>query len=105
MTAAGSALLIVALICMLVGMPIAYALTAGGTMALLVDGNTPLMVIPQRFFNGINSFPLMAIIFFVIAGDLMIQGGISKRLIDMIRLVFGRVRGNLAIIKIGRAHV
>ena len=83
---------------MLVGMPIAYALVAGSIAALMAGGSIPLTVVPQRIFTSVASFPLMAIIFFVIAGDLMLQGGISRRLVDLIRLFFGRLRGSLVII-------
>ena len=98
MTTAGTILLLCALLFMLVGMPIAYALVAGSIAALMAGGSIPLTVVPQRIFTSVASFPLMAIIFFVIAGDLMLQGGISRRLVDLIRLFFGRLRGSLVII-------
>ncbi len=98
MTTAGTILLLCALLFMLVGMPIAYALGAGSIAALMAGGSIPLTVVPQRIFTSVASFPLMAIIFFVIAGDLMLQGGISRRLVDLIRLFFGRLRGSLVII-------
>ena len=65
---------------------------------LLAEGGTPLLVFPQRFFNAINSFSLMAIIFFVIAGELMMQGGISQRIVNFAQLFLGRVRGSLSFI-------
>lgn len=83
---------------LLIGLPIAYALSASGVFALLAEGGTPLLVFPQRFFNAINSFSLMAIIFFVIAGELMMQGGISQRIVNFAQLFFGRVRGSLSFI-------
>ena len=45
---------------LLIGAPIAYALSASGVFALLVEGGTPLLVFPQRFFTAINSFSLSA---------------------------------------------
>ena len=83
---------------LLIGMPIAYALSASGVFALMVKGGTPLLVFPQRFFNAINSFSLMAIIFFVIAGELMMQGGISQRIVNFAQLFLGRLRGSLSFI-------
>ena len=83
---------------LLIGMPIAYALSASGIFALLAKGGTPLLVFPQRFFNAINSFSLMAIIFFVIAGELMMQGGISQRIVNFVQLFLGRIRGSLSFI-------
>lgn len=87
-----------AIVLLLIGLPIAYALSASGILALLVKGGTPLLVFPQRFFNSINSFSLMAIIFFVIAGELMMQGGISRRIVDFAQLFLGRIRGSLSFI-------
>ncbi len=83
---------------LLLGIPIAYAISASGIFALLAEGRTPLLVFPQRFFTSINSFSLMAIIFFVIAGELMMQGGISKRLVNFAMIFFGRYRGALSTI-------
>ena len=83
---------------LLIGAPIAYALSASGVFALLVEGGTPLLVFPQRFFTAINSFSLMAIIFFVIAGELMMQGGISQRIVNFAQLFLGRIRGSLSFI-------
>lgn len=87
-----------AIVLLLIGMPIAYALSASGIFALMVKGGTPLLVFPQRFFNAINSFSLMAIIFFVIAGELMMQGGISQRIVNFAQLFLGRLRGSLSFI-------
>lgn len=87
-----------AIVLLLIGMPIAYALSASGIFALMVNGGTPLLVFPQRFFNAINSFSLMAIIFFVIAGELMMQGGISQRIINFAQLFLGKLRGSLSFI-------
>ena len=58
--------------------------------------NIPLMAIVQRMVQGLNSFSLLAIPFFIIAGEIMGQGGISRRLIDFSNLLIGRVRGGLA---------
>lgn len=100
MTTIGIVLCMSAVVLILIGLPIAYALSAAGVLALAVDGGTPLMVFPQRFFTAINSFPLMAIIFFVIAGELMMQGGISKRLVNFCAVFFGWMRGSLSLITI-----
>ncbi|HUX50356.1 MAG TPA: TRAP transporter large permease [Spirochaetia bacterium] len=56
----------------------------------------PLMAIIQRMVQGVNSFSLLAIPFFIIAGEIMGQGGISRRLIEFSNLLIGRVRGGLA---------
>ncbi|MFZ7101222.1 MAG: TRAP transporter large permease [Peptococcaceae bacterium] len=94
----GAILCISAVALIVIGLPIAYALGAAGVIVLITDNNIPLMVFPQRVFTAINSFPLLAIVFFIMAGDLMMQGGISRRLINIAKLFFGRFRGNLSLI-------
>ena len=58
--------------------------------------NIPLMAIIQRMVQGVNSFSLLAIPFFILAGEIMGQGGISRRLIQFSNLLIGRLRGGLA---------
>lgn len=91
-------LLMTSLSFLFIGLPIADALGASGVLTLMVKGGVPLMVFPQRMFTAINSFSLMAIVFFVIAGELMMQGGISKRIVNFVMLFLGRFRGALSTI-------
>jgi len=58
--------------------------------------NIPLMAIVQRMVQGVNVFSLLAIPFFIMAGEIMGEGGISRGLILLSNLLFGRVRGGLA---------
>jgi tripartite ATP-independent transporter DctM subunit len=60
----------------------------------------PLEVVGQRMLNGLNSFSLMAIPLFILAGEIMGEGGISKRLIDFSNLLVGRFRGGLAMVNV-----
>lgn len=60
----------------------------------------PLMAVVQQMAKGISSFSLMAIPFFILAGEIMGEGGISRRLIDFSNLLIGRVRGGLAQVNI-----
>jgi tripartite ATP-independent transporter DctM subunit len=53
-------------------------------------------MLPTRMMNAVNAFPLMSIPFFILAGELMMKGGIIERLIDLANAVVGRVRGGLA---------
>ena len=53
-------------------------------------------MLPTRMMNAVNAFPLMSIPFFILAGELMMKGGIMERLIDLANAVVGRVRGGLA---------
>jgi TRAP-type mannitol/chloroaromatic compound transport system permease large subunit len=59
------ALWVTFLVGMAIGMPLAFAMGGSGLVALMVEGKLSLMSVPQRFFNGINSFPLMAAPFFI----------------------------------------
>jgi tripartite ATP-independent transporter DctM subunit len=60
----------------------------------------PLMAIVQRMVQGVNVFSLLAIPFFILAGELMGAGGISRRLIEFSNLLIGRVRGGLALVNV-----
>ncbi|MCD6435934.1 MAG: TRAP transporter large permease subunit, partial [Clostridiales bacterium] len=85
---------------LLIGVPIAFSLGLTCILAIMVSDRIPMMVFIQRIFTAADSFPLMAIIFFVIAGELMLQGGISKRLIRVASAFLGWIRGSLALISI-----
>ena len=80
---------------LILGFPIAFCLGITSTIALLVS-DFPLSLIAQRMFTGIDSFPLMAVPFFVLAGDLMNSGGTTERLIAFANVLVGRIRGGLA---------
>lgn len=88
-------------ILMFIGVPIAAALGVGALLVVAFCMNSSLVVSAQTMFTGINSFPLMAIPFFILAGNLMGEGGISKRLINFVNLFLGSLRGGLAIVAIG----
>lgn len=60
----------------------------------------PLMAIMQQMLQGVRSFSLLAIPFFIMAGEIMGQGGISRRLINFSNLLIGRVRGGLALVNV-----
>jgi tripartite ATP-independent transporter DctM subunit len=79
----------------LFGMPIAFALGFAALIAVLASG-VDLSMIPQRMMHSVNSFPLMAIPFFMLAGELMIKAGMVERLIALANSAVGRVQGGLA---------
>lgn len=83
-----------------IGVPIAFCLGLSGLIALLVWGKVPMILIPQRMFTGVDSFVLMAIPFFILAGELMGTSGILGRLLRFSDLMVGWVRGGLAHINI-----
>jgi C4-dicarboxylate transporter DctM subunit len=80
--------------------PIAFALGIAAAMWVLLGGLVPLVVLPQRMYAGIDSFPLIAIPFFILAGKIMATGGISDRLIKVSSVLVGRFKGGLAYINI-----
>lgn len=93
-------LLGVFLITLLFGVPIAFVIGISSFVVILVQGFIPLNAIPQYMFTGLDSFPLLAIPFFVLAGELMSKTGISKKLIDFCMELFGRLPGALGEVNI-----
>src|SRR5687767_11695616 len=79
------------------GMPVAFAMGVAAVVAVLAIGDLPLLVVAQRMYTGIDSYLLMAIPFFLLAGEIMSDGGIAQRLIAFARAVLGHVRGGLAV--------
>lgn len=91
----GLALLIVFVLGLALGAPVAFVMGGAGLAALLVEGNLSLLSVPQRFFNGINSFPLMAVPFFILAADLMSASAITTAILRFTNSLVGHIRGGL----------
>lgn len=87
------------IVLIVMGVPIAVALT-GAALAALFTTDVSALVVVQRYFTSMDSFSLMAIPFFMMAGLLMERGGISKRLINLANLLLGNMYGGLAIVLI-----
>ncbi|MBO8163601.1 MAG: TRAP transporter large permease [Brevibacillus sp.] len=85
---------------LLLSVPVALSLGLASTIALVSDGNMPLIVLIQRMFAALDSFPLMAIPFFILAGALMETGGISRRLVNFANSLAGGMTGGLAIVTV-----
>jgi len=81
---------------MTLGVPIAFCLGLGGLAYIVLSGTVPIAVLPTLMFAGMDSFPLLAIPFFVIAGDLMQRIGVLPKLIDFANSLVGHLRGGLA---------
>ena len=75
--------------------PVAIAMTGASVAYLLLRGDIPLVVVAQRVTVGVDSFVLLAIPFFFLAGELMNRGGITQRLVDLAQALVGGVRGGL----------
>ncbi len=80
----------------LAGVPIAVAIGLASVIGIEVQGRLPLLLVAQRMFTGIDSFPLMAIPLFILAGNLMGAGGISQRLVGLAKSIVGGIQGGLA---------
>jgi C4-dicarboxylate transporter DctM subunit len=83
---------------LLAGAPMVFVLGVAGALTLAIDGTTPLVVVAQRLFNGLDSFPLLAIPFFVLAGIIMEQGGIARAIVELATALVGWIRGSLLMV-------
>ncbi|WP_339695600.1 TRAP transporter large permease [Celeribacter baekdonensis] len=84
---------------LIMGIPVAIVIGAASMTALNLSG-VPLMVVPQQMFSGINSFAFVAVPMFILAGDIMAQGEISKRLVAFADSMFGFIKGGLSIVSV-----
>lgn len=82
-------------VCFVMGIPLALVMGITGFSVILAMG-VPLQLVAQRMFTGIDSFPLMAVPFFILAGDLMNRGGTTVRIIGFANSLVGHIRGGLA---------
>lgn len=85
---------------LVLNVPLAICIAFAGVIAIILVGDIPTFVGVQRLFTGMDSFPLMAIPFFLLAGKIMEKGGISKRLIGLAGSVVGSMTGGLAMVTI-----
>ena len=91
-------LFITAVICFIINMPIGYSLGVA-SMAFVVFNGLPVaqwVLVPQRIAMSINSFPLLAIPYFMVAGAVMELGGVSKRIINLASAIVGHIKGGVA---------
>jgi len=90
-------MLIVMLVLLALGVPIAFCIALASIVAIMMIGpSAPLIIVPNSMLNGMDSFPLMAVPFFVLAGDIMNRGGITIRIVNFANLLVGHIRGGLA---------
>lgn len=90
------------LVLILIGMPIAYSIGIATlvTMLVSIDSVPTVATLAQRMASGLNSFTLLAIPFFVLAGNIMNRGGIATRLITLAKLITGKQRGAMAFVNV-----
>jgi len=85
---------------MLISVPVGIALGLAAFVGMLYVSPDILIMMPQKFLYGLDSFPLLAIPLFVLAGQLMSNGGLAKRIIAMALIFVGQIRGGLALVVI-----
>lgn len=84
---------IILLICFAIGVPIVFSLGLSCVLAILTDPSMSMIWITQKMFAGVNSFPYLALPFFILAGNIMAKGGISRRLVKFCSTLVGRFQG------------
>ncbi len=84
---------------LLASVPVAFAMLGAAGIILLADGK-PLAVIAQRLYTPTQSFPMLAIPFFILAGSLMMSGRFGEHLVNFAKLIVGRFRGGMAHVSI-----
>ena len=85
---------------MMLGLPIAFALLVCGAALMVAQGQIDTTILSQKLVEGADSFPLLAIPFFMLAGELMNAGGISKRIVHFALAWVGHIRGGLGVVAI-----
>jgi TRAP-type transport system large permease protein len=85
---------------MMIGMPIAFALMVCGLALMLYLGNFDSQILAQNLINGADNFPLMAVPFFLMAGELMNAGGLSRRIVDAAMAWVGHLKGGLGYVAV-----
>jgi len=96
MAAVALILVVVFAILLVLNVPIAVGIAAASYFAMLADGADPSVMLAQRIANGVNSFALLAIPFFILSGYIMGRGGMARRLIDLAGTLVGFLPGGLA---------
>ena len=101
----GWTLLILPLALMLLGYPIFLVLLAASAATMVLTMNIPLIALQQYLFASVNAYALLALPFFIFAGELMDRGGIARRLVDLVASSMGRVPGKIPLTAISAGAV
>lgn len=87
------------------GVPVAVALAGASAVFIFFNGSPPPMVVAHRMINGVDSFPLLAVPFFILAGNLMNTAGITERIFNFALAMVGWMRGGLAHVNVGASVI
>ena len=99
------ALFVVPVVLLLLGFPIFMVLLTAVTVALVFFMHVPLVVVHQNLFGSVNATPLLAVPFFIYAGELMGRGSVAQRLVDFVQGGVGSVRGSLGVTAVGTSAI
>ena len=90
---------------MMLGLPIAFSLLICGVALMIHIENFGTQIVAQNLLEGANNYPLMAVPFFMLTGELMNAGGLSRRIVEVADALVGHVRGGLGYVAIITAAV
>lgn len=82
---------------LLLGIPISMVVLGASTLGIMAYANTPLMIVVQQLFSGLNNYVLLAIPFFIISGSIAAKGSTARYLTEVMTIIFGRLRGGSVI--------
>jgi C4-dicarboxylate transporter DctM subunit len=99
------ALVVVPLTLLLAGLPIFLVLLTAATVALVFYMNVPLAALQQNLYGSIDTFTLLAVPFFIYAGELMGRGTVAQRIVDVVQAGVGNVRGSLGVTTVGTSAI
>src|SRR5215467_14413208 len=92
-------------ILMILGFPIFLVLILTSLAAIAFVADVPPQMIPSNMFGSLDNFPLLAVPFFVLAGEIMAQGGIARRVVAWVISLIGGVRGSLAVTTVAASEL
>ncbi|WP_316296083.1 TRAP transporter large permease [Aestuariicoccus sp. MJ-SS9] len=90
---------------LVLGVPVAVALAGSSAIFIIFNGSPPPMVVAHRMINGVDSFPLLAVPFFILAGNLMNTAGITERIFNFALALVGWMRGGLGHVNVGASVI
>lgn len=98
MSVAAIVLVVSLIVFMAIGIPITFSLGMSSLLAIALSKPLSITLIVTKIFAGADSFPILAVIYFMIAGELMLQGGLTKRLVALFRKLLGWIPGSMVVI-------
>lgn len=89
-------LFLVFVVLLVLGIPVAFSIGLASLIVILVEPSLSLRLVVTKAFGGMDSFPLMAIPFFILAGEVMARSGLTQKIVDLAMALVGHIRGGLA---------